>query len=107
MNNERSVCPVCGQYTFEGYDICKVCFWEDDPIQEDEPNYGGGANNLCLNDYKKWWQKLNRKLPPLMQKYGLKRLAETLKKSDNPRILWEQLTPDLSVAPNPKYLAHE
>ena len=31
-------CPCCGFYTFDeklngNYDICPVCFWEDDPIQ--------------------------------------------------------------------------
>lgn len=46
-------CPCCGFYTFEHkpngtYDICKVCFWEDDPIQLDAPNYEGGANKVSL-----------------------------------------------------------
>ena len=46
-------CPCCGFYTFEHrpngtYDICKVCFWEDDPIQLDDPNYEGGANKVSL-----------------------------------------------------------
>lgn len=34
-------CPCCGYYTFDEkpsgtYDICEVCFWEDDPIQLDD-----------------------------------------------------------------------
>lgn len=46
-------CPCCGYYTFEekpngNYDICKVCFWEDDPIQLYDPDYRGGANRISL-----------------------------------------------------------
>ena len=44
-------CPCCGFYTFDSkldgtYDICEVCFWEDDPIQLDDPDFEGGANNV-------------------------------------------------------------
>lgn len=40
-------------YTFEHrpnetYDICEICFWEDDPIQWDDPNYEGRTNNIAL-----------------------------------------------------------
>jgi Cysteine-rich CPCC len=28
--------------------ICDVCFWEDDPIQLEDPNYKGGANRVSL-----------------------------------------------------------
>lgn len=46
-------CPCCGYYTFNdkpdgNYDICPVCFWEDDPIQLQDPNYAGGANKVSL-----------------------------------------------------------
>ena len=45
-------CPVCGYYTLDGfygsYDICPVCFWEEDGLQFDEPLAGGGANGACL-----------------------------------------------------------
>lgn len=46
-------CPCCGYYTFThkpdgSYDICKVCFWEDDPIQLENPTYEGGANKVSL-----------------------------------------------------------
>lgn len=30
------------------YDLCEVCFWEDDAIQLLDPSYGGGANQLSL-----------------------------------------------------------
>lgn len=47
-------CPCCGYYTFleeptGNYDICPVCYWEDDPIQAEDPDYEGGANTVSLN----------------------------------------------------------
>lgn len=46
-------CPCCGFYTFEhrpngSYDLCDVCYWEDDPIQLDDPDFDGGANRVSL-----------------------------------------------------------
>ena len=45
-------CPCCGYLTFSGspgsYDICHVCFWEDDPVQLLDPWYVGGANKVSL-----------------------------------------------------------
>lgn len=47
-------CPCCGYYTLAtrskgNYDICPVCFWEDDPVQLARPDYAGGANGVSLN----------------------------------------------------------
>lgn len=47
-------CPCCGYYTFTdrptgNYDICGVCYWEDDSIQSADPNYTGGANSVSLS----------------------------------------------------------
>ena len=49
----RYRCPCCGFYTFKeppggNYDICPVCFWEDDPIQLEDETYEGGANRVSL-----------------------------------------------------------
>jgi hypothetical protein len=45
-------CPCCGYLMFEegpgSYDICKICFWEDDDVQLRDPHFGGGANVLSL-----------------------------------------------------------
>ncbi len=58
-----SRCPCCGYYTFieierGNYDICPVCFWEDDFVQEKNPYYDGGANRVSLvtarNNFKKY-----------------------------------------------------
>lgn len=50
---EKFACPCCGYKTFRqepngSYDICEVCFWEDDPIQLEDPDYEGGANPMLL-----------------------------------------------------------
>jgi hypothetical protein len=31
------------------YNICKVCFWEDDNVQFHDPDYEGGANKASLD----------------------------------------------------------
>ncbi|MDJ0940838.1 MAG: CPCC family cysteine-rich protein [Woeseiaceae bacterium] len=44
-------CPCCGFIVFtdlQGWEICPICFWEDDPIQLCDPWYEGGANTLSL-----------------------------------------------------------
>lgn len=51
-------CPCCGYKTFREkpngtYDICEVCYWEDDPIQLNDPNYEGGANRVSLKQGQK------------------------------------------------------
>lgn len=51
-------CPCCGFYTFKerpngNYDICEVCFWEDDPIQLENETYEGGANHVSLVQARK------------------------------------------------------
>lgn len=55
----RHACPVCKKYKFVGigtYDICPLCGWHDDTVQEENPTYTGGVNELCLNDYKKEYE---------------------------------------------------
>ena len=51
-------CPCCGFLTLDAvspgsFSICPVCFWEDDQVQFDEPDYSGGANKVSLNQAKK------------------------------------------------------
>lgn len=46
----RTRCLCCGNYALIGtdtaYDICPVCFWEND-VPEDESKFSG-ANNMTL-----------------------------------------------------------
>ncbi|SRR6266545_188096 len=45
-------CPCCGYVVFTGppgsYEICPICFWEDDAVQLRDPTYQGGANRPSL-----------------------------------------------------------
>jgi hypothetical protein len=63
------VCACCDEKTLPEDSIsriCPVCGWEDDPIQNDDPDYAGGANPISLDEAKQAfgvWQPLE----PLMQ----------------------------------------
>lgn len=55
MLNKRE-CYCCGYKTLDSnsrYDVCPVCFWEDDAVQNANPDYFGGANEMSLNEAKK------------------------------------------------------
>lgn len=49
----RFPCPCCAHLTLTerppgSHQICPVCFWEDDPVQHDDPTFSGGANTVSL-----------------------------------------------------------
>jgi len=49
----KYTCPCCGYKTLDEeppdtYAICGICFWEDDGVQFDDPDYEGGANEISL-----------------------------------------------------------
>ncbi|RVU00513.1 hydrolase [Mucilaginibacter limnophilus] len=55
-------CYCCGHFTLSeardnSFDICPVCFWEDDGVQSDNPHYEGGANVVSLNVARKNYKK--------------------------------------------------
>ena len=53
-------CPCCGYYTLDTcleYDICKVCFWADDPSQRKDETNDGGANKVSLIEARKNYQE--------------------------------------------------
>ena len=53
---KRYPCPCCGRFTLpeQGeYDVCPVCFWEDDPTQSADELDDGGANRICLIEARK------------------------------------------------------
>jgi Cysteine-rich CPCC len=35
------------------YEICPVCFWEDDPVQNEDHSYSGGANHVSLDEARR------------------------------------------------------
>ena len=53
-------CPVCGKFEFEhdnDFDVCEVCHWQNDGVQNDDPDYFGGANWMTLNKARANWEK--------------------------------------------------
>lgn len=53
LESNHFACPCCGYLMFsEGthdtYEICRICFWEDDPVQYGKPDFEGGANRPSL-----------------------------------------------------------
>ena len=51
-------CACCGQETVkEEYDICPVCGWERDRVQERFVGMRGGANKLSLAEAKELYRE--------------------------------------------------
>lgn len=51
-------CPCCGYLTLSepkrgSFEICPVCYWEDDRVQFEEPDERVGANAVSLNDARR------------------------------------------------------
>jgi hypothetical protein len=49
----KYTCPCCGYKTLDDeppgtYNICFICYWEDDGVQFSDPDYEGGANRVSL-----------------------------------------------------------
>jgi hypothetical protein len=52
---EKFTCPCCGYKTLDEmppgtFYICPICFWEDDRVQFNDPDYRGGANVVSLRE---------------------------------------------------------
>ena len=65
------MCPICGKCKFRDestFDICPYCGWEDDGVQNDNPNYAGGANELSLIEYKKQYEEKIKEDPKYVWK---------------------------------------
>ena len=47
------VCCACqneNKGEFPDSNVCDICGWEQDPVQESDPDYRGGANKMSLNE---------------------------------------------------------
>lgn len=49
----RQVCACCNRMEVDFYDICKICGWQNDLLQNKKTDYEGGANQMSLNEAKK------------------------------------------------------
>ena len=50
---KKHTCLCCGYKTLDDISpgshlICEICFWEDDPVQFEDPDFAGGANTVSL-----------------------------------------------------------
>lgn len=64
----KIACHCCGCLTIcqrGQYEICKVCYWEDDPGQTPEEDTGG-ANPLSLEDAQKNYRKIGACEPNML-----------------------------------------
>lgn len=62
MTEELHPCPCCGERTLSDvppgtFEICTNCYWEDDPVQFDNPDYVGGANYRSLNQSREFHRR--------------------------------------------------
>jgi Cysteine-rich CPCC len=66
-------CPCCGYLTLEctspgSWEICPVCFWEDDPIQFADPTHGGdGANGVTLEQARRNYTQFGASEPEALR----------------------------------------
>jgi hypothetical protein len=52
----RGICACCGNDVLEdgngSFEICPICGWEDDPLQNEHENVRGGANRDSLAGHR-------------------------------------------------------
>lgn len=58
-------CLCCGTLMFTelwSFEICNVCWWQDDLGADASLDDFSGANNCTLGEARKKWQETNRKI---------------------------------------------
>lgn len=66
MNNSY-FCQCCWFHTVDdSYEICQICNWEDDPVQNNDPLCKIGANKMSLFEAQK---ELIKKIPSNIKSY--------------------------------------
>ena len=84
-------CPCCGYETFSeppgSYEICDICFWEDDIVQLEFPDLAGGANDCSLIEGQHNFEQFG------VCKVRHKSLARAPAKADTRNSKWRLLDP--------------
>lgn len=80
-NRQRYPCPCCGNYPLTdeppgAFLCCDVCWWENDPIQYDDPGYRGGANHPSLAEAREYFRTIQVSAPDLKHLARPPRLEE-------------------------------
>jgi hypothetical protein len=67
----RFTCPCCGHIVFDeppgSYEVCPICFWEDDDVQLRHPAMSGGANKPSLINAQANFRAIGAVEPRLVQ----------------------------------------
>ena len=64
ISNYHIKCPCCNEGTINSqYDICLVCGWEDDIVQNEDENFSGGANKMSLIEHRQNFLEQRKKNP--------------------------------------------
>lgn len=51
-------CAVCGSTEYvDQHDVCLICGWFRDPVQECDPDETECANQMSLNQAREAWKK--------------------------------------------------
>jgi hypothetical protein len=104
----RYPCPCCGYLTLPQeppgtYELCAVCWWEDDGVQFDDPDRRGGANTPSLNEARENFRSFGASDPDLVSEVRPPRPEERADDAsgDGARIVSEnaELSPERSPAP--------
>ena len=78
---ELFFCPCCGYQTLDEkppgtFNICEVCFWEDDNVQFNDPDYEGGANRVSLRTARLNFEKFGSCKPDMVKHVRRPRVDE-------------------------------
>lgn len=61
MRPSKHHCPCCAFLTLTSkgsYEVCPVCYWEDDPLQTKDASYEGGANEASLSQARQTFSEI-------------------------------------------------
>ena len=64
-------CPCCGYQTLtelDAYELCPVCFWEDDPHQSQDATFALGANGTSLIEAQRTYLRIGAMHPVFVKK---------------------------------------
>ena len=53
----KQLCACCGKSMVGFYEICGICGWQNDDIQNEDPDFDGGANEMSLNEAKQAYKE--------------------------------------------------
>lgn len=92
MRRPTSPCPCCGHHTLTGrgdYDLCPVCFWEDDPDQLRWPDSADGVNGKSLIESQQTYLRLGAMDEVFVSKVRPARSSEPIDDG------WRPVDPDI------------